>query len=318
MRIVIVGQGPFGEKVLEALIQKGEDVVASFSPPDKRGEGMKVLAEKSRIPFLRPTLMKDSQVYDAYVKLQPDLAVLAFVTDIIPEKLVNLPSLGTICYHPSILPRHRGASAINWALIQGDTRTGLTVFWVDKGIDTGPILLQKEVEVKPDDTTGSLYFNKLFPMGVDAMVEAVELIKRGKAPRIPQDDSKATYEPPCDDRVASVNFEKTIKDIYNLIRGCDPQPGAYTIYHPSPFPSPLRGEGKGEGEKVRFYEAKMSLLTTDKKPGEIVSIEEAEIQIAVKGGIIKVGKLRVEKGEKTGPFEFAKSVGMKIGDRFGN
>jgi len=302
MRIVVVGQGPFGEKVLQALIQKGEDVVGTFSPPDKRGEAMQVLAEKSGIPFFRPNLMKDPEVYDAYLKLKPDLAILAFVTDIIPEKLLTVPSFGTICYHPSILPRHRGASAINWALIQGDTRTGLTVFWVDKGIDTGPILLQKEVEIGPDDTTGSLYFDTLFPMGVDAMMEAVELIKKGKAPKIPQDDSKATYEPPCDDRVASVNFEKSIKDIYNLIRGCDPQPGAYTTY---------------QGKKVRFYEAKMSFSAIHKQPGEIVSIEEGSVQIAVKGGSIQIGKLRVDKGEKIGPAEFAKSIGVKIGDRFG-
>ena len=302
MRIIIVGQGPFGDRVLEALIRKGEDVVASFSPPDKRGEGIKVLAEKSGIPFFRPNLMKDPQVYDAYVKLQPDLAVLAFVTDIIPEKVVNLPSLGTMCYHPSLLPRHRGASAINWALIQGDTRTGLTVFWVDKGIDTGPILLQKEVEINLDDTTGSLYFNRLFPMGVDAMVEAVELIKRGKAPRISQDDSKATYEPPCDDRVASVNFEKAIRDVYNLIRGCDPQPGAYTTFR---------------AKRIRFYDVKMFPSTIEKQPGEIVSIEERNIQVVAKGGVIQIGKLRVDKGEKIGPIEFAKSVGLKIGDRFG-
>jgi methionyl-tRNA formyltransferase len=302
MRIIIVGQGPFGEKVLQALIQKGEEVVGSFSPPDKRGEAMKTLAEKSGIPFFCPNLMKDPQVYDAYVKLQPDLAVLAFVTDIIPEKLLTVPSLGTICYHPSILPQHRGASAINWAIIRGDTRTGLTIFWVDKGIDTGPILLQKEIEIGPDDTTGSLYFNALFLMGVEAMVEAVELIKTGKAPRIPQDESRATYEPPCDDRVASVNFEKSIRDIYNLIRGCDPQPGAYTTF---------------KGKRVRFYDAKMSPTEMKKQPGEIVFLEEGNLQIAVKGGLINVGKLRVDKGEKIGPIEFAQLVDLKIGDRFG-
>jgi len=302
MRMIIVGQGPFGEKVLQALIQKGEDVVGIFSPSDKRGEAIKVMAEKSRISFFRPNLMKDTQVYDAYLKLKPDLAILAFVTDIIPEKLIAIPSLGTICYHPSLLPRHRGASAINWALIQGDTRTGLTVFWVDKGIDTGPILLQKEVEIKPEDTTGALYFNHLFPMGVDAMVEAVELIKKGKAPRIPQDDSKATYEPPCDDRVAIVDFEKSIKDIYNLIRGCDPQPGAYATFR---------------GKRVRFYDAKMDVAEMKKQPGEIISVEEESLQISVKGGKLRVGKLKVDKGEKTGPVEFAKSVDLKVGDRFG-
>ena len=302
MRIVIVGQGPFGEKVLEALIQKGEEMAGTFSPPDKRGEGMKALAEKSGIPFFCPSLMKDPQVYDDYAKLKPELAILAFVTDIIPEKLLAVPSLGTICYHPSLLPRHRGASAINWAIIRGDTRTGLTVFWADKRIDTGPILLQKAVEIGPDETTGSLYFNKLFPMGIDAMVEAVELIKEGKAPKIPQDESEATYEPPCDDRVASVNFEKPVKAIYNLIRGCDPQPGAYTI---------------SKGKKVRFYDAKLLSSSGEKSNGEIVSIQKEGLQIAAKGGIIQIGKLREDKGEKTGPIEFAKSIDLKIGDRFG-
>jgi methionyl-tRNA formyltransferase len=302
LRIVLVGQGPFGEKVLEALLKRGEDVVGSFSPPDKRGEGIKVFAEKSGIPFFRPNLMKDPQVYEAYAKLKPDLAMLAFVTDIIPEKLLLVPTLGTICYHPSLLPRHRGASAINWAIIQGDTHTGLTVFWVEKGIDTGPILLQKEVEIGPEETTGSLYFNKLFPMGVEAMVEAVQLIKKGKAARILQDDSKATYEPPCDDRVASVDFDKSIIDIYNFIRGCDPQPGAYMTF---------------KGGKVRFYDVKMSLSAIEKPIGEIVDIEEGSLQIAVKDGIIQVGKLRVDKGERIGPVEFAKMFGLKIGDRFG-
>ncbi len=302
MRIILIGQGPFGEKVLEKLIRKQEDVVGVFCPPDKRGEAMKVLAEKSGIPFFRPNLMKDPQVYDDYVKLQPELAILAFVTDIIPEKLLSVPSLGTICYHPSVLPRHRGASAINWAIIQGDTRTGLTVFWADKGIDTGPILLQKEVEIGPDETTGSVYFNKLFPMGVDTMVEAVQSIKGGKAPRIPQDESKATYEPPCDDRVASLDFGKPVKDVYNLIRGCDPQPGAYTIC---------------KGKKIRFYDAKMASSAVERQPGEIVAVEERALHIAVKGGMITVSKVKVEKGEKVGPTGFVELTGMKIGDRFG-
>jgi len=178
----------------------------------------------------------------------------------------------------------------------------LTIFWVDKGIDTGPILLQKEVEIGPDETTGSVYFNRLFPMGIDAMVEAVELIRKGKAPKIPQDDSKATYEPPCDDRVASVNFEKPAKDVYNLIRGCDPQPGAYTTY---------------QGKKIRLYDARISPLTVRKQPGEIIAIEKERVQIAAVGGMIQIGKLRVDKGEKIGPVEFAKLTGVKVGDRLG-
>ncbi len=302
MRIVIVGQGPFGEKVMEALIQKGEEVVGIFSPPDKRGEPLKALAEKSDIPFFQPSMMKEPKVYEDLVQLKPDLVILAFVTDIIPDWLLKAPSLGTICYHPSLLPRHRGASAINWAIIQGDTRTGLTIFWADRGIDTGPILLQKEVEIGPDETTGGLYFNTLFPMGVEAIVEAVDLIKKGKAPRIPQDDSQATYEPPCNDQVAAIDFTKPVHEVYNLIRGCDPQPGAYTAY---------------KGKRIRFYDARERSSTTGLGAGEVTAIGKEGLEIAVQGGMILVGKLKPDIGNKMGPMEFAQSVGIKVGDLFG-
>lgn len=302
MKIIIMGQGPFGGKVLEALVQKNEGVIGVFCPPDKRGEPLKSAAEKHRLPLFQPGHMKDPEAYDVFVSLRPDLVIEAFVTDILPQRLLDVPAIGTICYHPSLLPRHRGASAINWAIIQGDTRTGLTIFWADQGIDTGPILLQKEVEIGPDETTGALYFNTLFPMGVEAIVEAVDLIKAGKAPRIPQDESRATYEPPCDDRVASIDFTKPADKVYNLIRGCDPQPGAYTIYR---------------GKKVRFYDARKKLVSTGKGAGEVVAIEEGGIQMAALGGTIVVGKFRVDKGEKLGPLEFAESLGIKVGDRLG-
>jgi methionyl-tRNA formyltransferase len=303
MRIVIVGQGPFGEKVLEALIQRGEDVIGVFCPPDKRGEAMKELAEGSGIPLFRPNQMRDPQVYDDFVKLRPSLSTLAFVTDIIPERLLRVPSQGTICYHPSLLPRHRGASAINWAIINGDTHTGLTIFWVNEGIDTGPILLQKEVEIAPDDTTGSLYFNTLFPMGVEAMAEAVELIRKGEAPKVPQNESEATYEPPCDDTVATVDWKKSSKDLYNLIRGCDPQPGAHTTF---------------KGKKIRLYDAKLHPLAVEKPPGEILSVEKGGLRVAVRDGFIEVGRLRIDSGGKVGPMEFAQSVDLTRGDRFGD
>ena len=303
MRIVVVGQGPFGAKVLEVLTQKGEEVVGIFCPPDKRGEAMKEVAERSGTPVFRPNQMRDSQVFDMYQGLRPDLSMLAFVTDIIPGRLLRVPSLGTICYHPSLLPRHRGASAINWAIIQGDTRTGLTIFWADEGIDTGPILLQKEIEITPHDTTGSLYFNNLFPMGVEALVEAVELIKKGEAPRIPQNESDATYEPPCDDTVAAVDWKKSSKDLYNLIRGCDPQPGAHTTI---------------KGKKVRLYGAKLHASAVESPPGEILSIGKGGLRVAARHGSIEIQKLRIDKGEKVGPMEFAQSVELRREDRFGD
>jgi methionyl-tRNA formyltransferase len=302
MRIILVGQGPFGEKVLEGLIKRGENVVGVFCPPDKRGDAMRELSEKSGIALFRPGHMKDPEIDDAYSILKPDLAILAFVTDIIPERLLDISLIGTICYHPSLLPRHRGASGINWAIIQGETHTGLTILWVDKGIDSGPILLQKEIDIGPDDTTGSLYFNKLFPLGIDALMEAVDLIKNGRAPKITQDNSLATYEPPCDDKVASINWTKPAQEVYNLIRGCDPQPGAYSVF---------------KGEKVRFYKAKLLSSEVERPPGELIDITKGEAIIALKGLTLKVGKIKGARGGKINADEFAQQVNLKAGMSFG-
>jgi len=302
MKIIIVGQGPFGEKVLDTLIRQGEDIVGVFCPQDKRGQAMAATAENSGVALFRPGKMKDGEVREAYLELKPDLSILAFVTDLIPEALLDIPPIGTICYHPSLLPRHRGASGINWAVIQGDTRTGLTILWVDKGIDTGPILLQKEVEILPDDTTGSIYFNKLFEMGIDAIVESVALIKSGQAPKLPQDKSLATYEPPCDDRVAAVDWSKPAPDVYNLIRGCDPQPGAYSTI---------------KGSKVRFYNARLLEPLSDKMPGEIVDINSGAIVVALDGGSLGIGKVRDAAGAKLDAAEYARNEDLQIGMKFG-
>lgn len=302
MRTILVGQGPFGEKTLDALIHKGEEIVAVFCPNDKRGEAMKTLAENSGQALFQPDHMKDEEVRQAFLKLKPDLVILAFVTDIIPDNLLEIPSIGTICYHPSLLPKHRGASGINWAIIQGDTRTGLTILWVDQGIDTGPILLQKEVAIGPDDTTGSIYFNKLFPMGIDAIVEAVDLVKGGRAPKIPQDHALATYEPPCDDRHAEIDWSKPAREVYNLVRGCDPQPGAYSTV---------------AGDSVKIYQTQLIAAAQENEPGQIVRVGAGEVVVGLNGGALKIGKMKADKGAKLGADEFAKAAGLKAGMRFG-
>jgi len=305
MRIVLIGQAPFGAKVLEGLLEKGEEVVAVYTPPDRgsRLDPLKEAALAKKIEIYQPATYKDDQVFAEYQKLKPDLTILAFVTDIIPEKFFTEPSHGTICYHPSLLPLHRGASAINWAIIMGRAKTGLTIFWPDGGIDTGPILLQKEVEIGPDDTTGSIYFNSLFPMGVDAILESVDLIKEGKAAKIQQPEEGATYEPPCDDRVAAIDWEKSGQDIYNLVRGCDPQPGAYSQL---------------KGEKIRFYGAKLLQESTEEPPGTVLKIDPQSFQVAVKGGKLVVGKVRPQTGGKMEAATFASESGLEVGDRFGN
>ena len=243
MRIALLGQAAFGVRALEALIDHKDEIVQVFAPPDRREGMLDPLAAKAReldLPLSQPKSFKNDAAYEHFRALGADLAILAFVTLIVPERILYAPRHKSICFHPSLLPRHRGASGINWAIIQGDAETGVTWFWPDAGIDTGPIIVQKRAPIAENDTVGSIYFNTLFPMGIDAMIEAVDLIKSGNAPALVQDESKATYEPPCRDEHAKIDFAKPAREVFNLIRGCDPQPGAFA--------------NLGE-KRIRLYEA---------------------------------------------------------------
>src|SRR5215831_8784361 len=176
MRIVVHGQQAFGKAVLEALIKRGENVVGVYVAPEKPGQKpdpLKEAALAAKLPVYQPASYRKPEVREEFRALKPDLQVMAFVTLFVPEDFLNVPTRGSIQYHPSLLPRFRGASAINWPIILGERETGLSIFWPDSGLDTGDVLIQKKTAIGPDDTLGTVYFDRLFPMGVDAMVEAV-------------------------------------------------------------------------------------------------------------------------------------------------
>ena len=191
MRIVVHGQQAFGKAVLEALLKRGENVVAVYVAPEKEGakaDPLKEAAIAAKLPVYQPASYKDPKVWEEFKALKPDLQVMAFVTLFVPEDFLNIPTHGSIQYHPSLLPAYRGASAINWPIIKGEKETGLSIFWPDNGLDTGDVLVQKKTPISNTDTLGTVYFDRLFPMGVDAMMELVDLVKAGKAPRIKQDE----------------------------------------------------------------------------------------------------------------------------------
>ena len=304
MRIVCIGQAAFGEKVLQKLTERGEEVVAVYTPQDIAGKRnpLKELAIQIGIPVFQPRSMRVPEIHEEYTRLKPDLNVMAFVTSILPDSILNYPKMGTIQYHPSLLPKHRGGSAINWAIINGETKTGITIFWPDRGVDTGPILLQKEVEISPDDTVGSLYFEKLFPLGIEALMEGIELIKKGIAPRIPQDESQATYEGLCTEKDAIINWSSPIDRVYNLIRGTNPQPGATTYFH---------------GKTLKIFDAKPIYDIVGGLPGHIVNSSADGVVVSLKRGAILVQKVQMNRSSKIEAAEFAKQARLEIGDRLG-
>jgi methionyl-tRNA formyltransferase len=304
MRIVLIGETAFGEKVLERLAKMGEEIVGVYTSPDIPGRTnpVKQLALQLGIATFELKGMRTLEVYDEYVKLRPDLNVMAYVTAILPESILDYPRLGTIQWHPSLLPKHKGGSAISWAIVNGDTKTGVTIFWPDKGIDTGPILLQKETEISPDDTAGSLYFDKLFPLGVEAIVESVELIKKGAAPRIAQDESQSTSEPLFTEKHTVIDWQQPAGKTYNLIRGANPRPGATTSFG---------------SRRFKVFDSELLAGGARGSPGEIIDITKQGFAVAAPEGAILVKWVQIAASPKMEAADFADQAGLKIGDRLG-
>jgi methionyl-tRNA formyltransferase len=303
MRIVVHGQQAFGRAVLERLLANGENVVAVFSAPDKEGrprDPLAELAEAKGLPLHQPRSWKTPEAKELLARYQPDVCMMAYVTLFVPQDVIELPTRGTFQYHPSLLPRHRGPSSINWPIIMGDQKTGLTIFWPNEGLDEGPVLLQKEVAIAPDDTLGSLYFNRLFPMGVDAMMEALDLVREGKAPALPQDESLATYESWCGKKDAEIDWSRSASELYNLIRGCDPQPGAWTTH---------------KGDVVQIYDS--AGAEGEGAPGEIIEVAAAGVRVAAREGAIMIKRVRPSGGQKIASAEWAAQAGLRTGDRLG-
>ena len=307
MRIVVHGQQAFGKAVLEALLKRGEDVVAVYVAPEKEGaraDPLKEAAQAAKLPVYQPASYRKPEVWDEFRALKPDLQVMAFVTLFVPEDFLKIPTKGSIQYHPSLLPKYRGPSAINWPIIQGDTETGLSIFWPDNGLDTGEVLLQKKTQIAPTDTLGSIYFDRLFPMGVDAMLEAVDLVKAGKAPRIKQDESKATYEGRCGPDNARIDWGKPWIQIDRLIRGCNPAPGAWTTI---------------DGKTLKVFEAKPLPAKNPKgiagKTGEVVEVGSDGFTVVCADGRMKVLRVQAD-GPKIAAGEYASNAKLTSGKRF--
>nr|XP_033806706.1 mitochondrial 10-formyltetrahydrofolate dehydrogenase isoform X2 [Geotrypetes seraphini] len=281
LKLALIGQSLFGQEVYRSLRREGHKVVGVFTIPDKDGKAdpLAMAAEKDGTPvfkFPRWRVKGKSlqEVVEAYKSVGAELNVLPFCTQFIPMDVIDHPKHGSIIYHPSLLPRHRGASAINWTLIHGDKKAGFSIFWADDGLDTGPILLQRECDVEPNDTVDTLYNRFLFPEGIKAMVEAVQLIADGTAPHMPQSEEGATYEGIQKKENVKISWDQPAEVIHNWIRGHDKVPGAWTLI---------------DNQVVTFYGS--SLFEGSVPSGEPLAIQGASKPgIVTKNGLILFGK----------------------------
>jgi len=223
-----------------------------------------------------------------------------------PQEFVNIPKHGTIQYHPSLLPKYRGPSSINWPLARGEKKTGLTIFRPTDGLDEGLVILQKQTDVSENDTLGTVYFDRLFPMGVKAMLEAADLVVAGKHKEVVQDESQATYEGWFRANEAKVSWHNHVDFVHDLIRGADPAPGAWTTVN---------------GKKLQLFGSKKHPVRTfgavKGKIGEITEIGAESMRITAQGGQIEVAKVKGEETKKISAAEWAKGAGVAAGTILG-
>ena len=310
LRLAIFGQAPFGRDVAVRLVEAGHSVVGVHVPPDRKpGQGrpdpLAAEAEARGWPLFRHKAYRRGgvakpELVEECRSLGADLHVMPFTTVILPPEIVDAPRLGSLCFHPSVLPAFRGGNALAWQIILGAEETGVTVFRPDDGGDTGPIVVQKSgVPILPDDTTASLYFDRLYPLGIEAMVEAVEAVASGSAEPTPQSEQGASFQGLVDDDVARVDWSRPGDEIDRLVRGCDPQPGAWAQL---------------DGATVRLYGGRLEVFDHSAEPGTILGTDENDGRLAIAaatGRVLSVQKVRLAGGAKMA----ARDAGLAKGDR---
>ena len=305
MRIAIIGQQDFGKAVMEAFIARGDEVAAVFCAPEKEGarpDALRAAAEAKGLKVRQFKSLRAPEAAQALAEAKADIGIMAFVLQFVPQEFVNIPAHGTIQFHPSLLPKFRGPSSINWPLIKGETETGLTIFRPSDGLDEGAVILQKKTPVGADDTLGTVYFDRLFPLGVLAMLEAADLVVAGKHEETIQDETQASYEGWCRGAEARINWAGHVDFIHNLIRGCDPAPGAWTTH---------------AGQTLQLFGAKKHLVRTfgavNGKIGEVTAVSAASMFITAQGGQIEVAKGKLGSGKKVSPAELGIAAGTILG-----
>jgi methionyl-tRNA formyltransferase len=303
-RIAFIGQQEFGKAVLEAFLARGDTIAGVFCVPDKPGakpDALKAGAQALGLQVFTFASLRSAEAEAAMRSLDADIGIMAYVLQFAPQSFVSIPKHGTIQYHPSLLPLHRGPSSISWPIALGRRETGLTIFRPTDGLDEGPVILQKTCAIAPDDTLGEVYFNELFPLGVQALLEATDLVMADRHQERVQDERKATYEGWMLDEDCEIHWPGHVDTIYNLIRACNPAPGAWMLL---------------DGIKVRVYDCRKHVVgrfvSRGHRPGDVAGVTEDAIVIWAQGGLIEILKLRPEGAGKLGAGEFARQRGMPI------
>ena len=308
MKIIYMGTPDFSVAPLEAIIRAGHEVTAVVTQPDKqKGRGKEVqmtpvkeCALSHGIPVLQPVKIKEPEAVAELKKYPADIFVVAAFGQLLTEEILNMPKFGCINIHASLLPAYRGAAPIQRVIINGEEKTGVTIQQMAKGLDTGDMLLKKEISIDPKETGRSLH-DKLSAAGAELIVEALSKIEKGEVVPEKQDDALSCYAKKLDKAMGLIDFDQNAVSIERLIRGLNPWPSAYTLY---------------KGKTLKIWEADVVPLEKKEEPGTVVFVAKDFFDIATKEGALRVKSLQLEGKKKVAVKDFLLGYEIVCGMKF--
>lgn len=309
MRILFMGTPDIAVGCLQKIIDEKHDIIGVVTQPDKpvgRGKKMgmppvKELALKYDLPVYQPIKARDEEFVKILKDLNPDLIVVVAFGQILPKSILDIPKFGCVNVHVSLLPKYRGAAPINWVIINGEDKTGVTTMYMDEGLDTGDMILTSEFELNDEITAGELH-DIMKVEGAKVLKETIDLIEKGEAPRIPQNHEEFTYAPMMNKTLGQIDFSKSAKDIHNLVRGVNPWPSAYTTY---------------KGQTMKIWKTKVLSESSDKVPGTILKVDKEGIRVSTKDNVILISEIQMPGKKRVLVEEYIKGNSIETNEILG-
>jgi methionyl-tRNA formyltransferase len=308
-RIIFMGTPEFAVPSLEILVQHPYQVIGVVTQPDRpKGRGkqlapppVKMFAEQYHLTVLQPERAKDQEFMDAFRKLAPDLVAVAAFGQLLPKGILDLPPLGCINVHPSLLPKYRGAAPLNWTIIQGETRTGVTIMRMDEGMDSGDILLQEATPIGPEETVGELH-DRLAKTGAELLLKTIQMIEDGTVRRTPQDHAAATFAPRLKKEDGIIDWQRNADEIVHLILGLSPSPCAYSIL---------------QGRTLKIFTATARKSPIGQMPGTVLAVTPEGLPVAAGEGVVFLREVQAEGKKRMPVQDFLRGVRLRSGERLG-
>lgn len=303
-----MGTSSFAVPCMKGLLNIGENLIGVFTQPDRpQGRGLKIkispikaLALEHSIPIFQPEKINKEESLEIIKSLSPDLIVVAAFGQILSQRILNLTKKGAINVHASLLPKYRGAAPINWAIIQGEKETGITTMLMDNGLDTGDILMQRKIDILPEENAGSLH-DRLVQLGAETMIETIGKWKKGELTPQKQDESRASYAPSLKKEDGLIDWGKPAEMIHNQVRGMNPWPGAYTYL---------------EGKNLRVFQVKAIMKESHKDPGTVLKISDEGILVSTGDNRLLLTEIQLENHKRMPADQFLRGHPIPVGTQF--